>query len=249
MKVGFVADAHEDISSLKYAIELLREYNCDKIICLGDIVGFAIPFYKNITRRDADACVKFVKNNCSQTVIGNHDLYAIKKVPVNKAGFEYADNWYSLSYETRARLSRNKIWLYEDSEVPCTLSKESIDFLSHLNETDVVVLDELSIFISHFCHPDYTGSSIHFPSEGFHLKNHFANAELKDCVLSFSGHGHPEGCLLGNSEKIINLGFGIHNIKREAQWIVAPSVAKTSRKNGVLIFDSSQLQLKIIPLV
>lgn len=248
MKVGFVTDIHEDIASLEQGLELLLNENCDKIICLGDIVGFAIPFYKNITSRDADACIKTVINNCSDVVIGNHDLYAIKKVPVNNAGFEYGEDWYSLDYETRSKLSKNKIWLYEDSEVPCHLSEESISFLNSLNEKKVVELQNISIFISHFCHPDFTGSSIHFPAEGFHLKNHFSLTESENCSLSFSGHGHPEGCLIGNDEKITCLGFGTHSIQDEQQWIVAPSVARTSRKNGVLIFDSLKMQLKIIPL-
>lgn len=248
MKVGFVTDIHEDIANLEYAFKLLHDENCDEIICLGDIVGFTIPFYKNITSRDADACVKSIINNCSHVVIGNHDLYSIKKVPFNKAGFEYGENWYSLDYETRSRRSRNKIWLYEDSEIPCTLSQESILFLSSLSETAVINSRDNSFFISHFCHPDFSGSSIQFPTEGFHLKNHLSFTESNGCVLSFSGHGHPEGCLIGNPEKIYSLRFGIHDIKNEPQWIVAPSIARTSRKNGVLIFDSYKMQLKIIPL-
>lgn len=248
MKVGFVTDIHEDIGNLEYAIKLILNEDCERIICLGDIVGFAIPFYKYITERDADACVKSISANCSDVVIGNHDLYAIKKIPINKAGFNYEDNWYSLDYERRSSLSKNKIWLYEDSEVPCTLSEESISFLNSLNETSVVKLSGMSIFISHFCHPDFTGSSIHFPTEGFHLKNHFSFTESNNCKLSFSGHGHPEGCLIGDQEKISGIGFGTHNIQPGAQWIVAPSIARTSRKNGVLIFDENNMQLKIIPL-
>ena len=248
MKVGFVTDIHEDIENLEYAIELLLNENCTKIICLGDIVGFVIPFYKNITARDADACVKSISRSCSDIVIGNHDLYAIKKVPINKAGFNYEDNWYSLDYETRSSLSKNKIWLYEDSEVPCTLSEESISFLNSLNETSVVELSGISILISHFCHPDFTGSCIHFPAEGFHLKNHLVFTESNNCEFSFSGHGHPEGCLIGNYEKISCIGFGTYNIKPGTQWIVAPSIARTSRKNGVLIFDEDNMQLNIVPL-
>jgi len=248
MKVGFVTDIHEDIFNLERALELLHNENCEEIICLGDIVGFAIPFYKNISSRDAEACVKTVIKNCSKVVIGNHDLYAIKKVPLYKAGFEYGENWFSNDYETRSRLSRNKIWLYEDSEIPCTLSENSISFLNTLNETEVVKIKNHSLFISHFCYPDFSGSSIQFPTEGSHIKNHLKFVESNNCVLSFSGHGHPEGCLIGNNERIYNPGFGNHFIVNEPQWIVAPSIARTSRKNGVLIFDSDLMQLKITPL-
>lgn len=248
MKIGFVTDVHEDIVSLEYGLQLLRDENCEEIICLGDIVGFAIPFLRNIPIRDADACVKAVTANCSHAVIGNHDLYAIKKVPYNNAGFDYGKNWYLRDYESRSHLSKNKIWLYEDNEIPCRLSNESIDYLHSLSETKVVNIPGNSFFLSHFCHPDFTGSSINFPTEGFHLKNHFLYAESYNCQLSFSGHGHPEGCLMVSSEMIFNPGFGTSQIGDETMWIVAPCIAKTSRKNGVLVFDSCSRQLTTIPL-
>ncbi len=248
MKVGFLTDIHEDINNLQNAFRVLEENKCDEIICLGDIVGFAIPFYKNISERNADACVKFIKKNCRYAVVGNHDLYAIRKVPINKAGFDYNENWYSLDYEKRSSLAKNKIWLYEDSEVPCVLSDESAEYLNQLNEFNSIELGTKRIFISHFCHPDFTGSHIHFPSDAFHLKNHFQFVNESKCEISFSGHGHPEGCLLTNSEKIVNPGFGIHQLKDEMFWIVAPPVARTSRKNGVMIFDIDSMQIQLIPL-
>lgn len=249
MNIGFLTDIHEDFESLHQALAILEKEKCDRVICLGDIVGFAVPFYQHISSRDANECIRLVREHCSDAVAGNHDLYAIKKVPRHKAGFKYGENWYSLDYEIRAKRSRKKIWLYEDNELPCKLNDDSIAYLDSLPETAVVDLPEMPLFISHFCHPDFSGSSIHFPAEGFHLKNHFQTAEDHGCVLSFSGHGHPEGCLLTNIEKINSLGFGTYKIEYEQQWIVAPCIAKTSRKNGVLIFDSSELLLNVIPLV
>lgn len=248
MKLGFVTDIHEDINNLKKAFGILEESKCDEVICLGDIVGFAIPFYKNISERDADACVKFIKENCMCSVVGNHDLYAIRKTPINKAGFEYKENWYSLDYETRAALSRNKIWLYEDCEIPCVLSDESVEYLNSLSEYKTIESGTKRFFVSHFCYPDFTGSHIHFPSEAFHLKNHFQFASEYGCEISFSGHGHPEGCLLTNAEKIYNPGFGVHQLKEEMLWIAVPPAARTSRKNGVMIFDTDAMQIKLVPL-
>jgi predicted phosphodiesterase len=248
MKIGFLADIHEDINSLQNAFRILEEGKCDKVVCLGDIVGFAIPFYKNIFERNADACIKLIIENCSISVVGNHDLYAIRKVPINKAGYDYPENWYSLDYETRSALSRNKIWLYEDSEVPCTLSDESREYLNGLPEFTTTELGAKRTFVSHFCYPDFTGSHIHFPAQAFHLKKHFKFVSEYGCDISFSGHGHPEGCLLTNTEKISNPGFGIHKLTDDVSWIVAPPVARTSRKNGVMIFDSDSMQINLIPI-
>ena len=55
MILGFITDIHEDITSLQKAFKLLEQEKVDSIICLGDIIGFALPFYKNIPDRDADS--------------------------------------------------------------------------------------------------------------------------------------------------------------------------------------------------
>ncbi len=249
MKIGFLSDIHEDVSSLHKALALLEKEKVDSIVCLGDIVGFALPFYKNITERDADTCIKLVKENCSDCVIGNHDLYAIKKTPTFNSGFNYQENWYLLDYDKRAKLARNKVWLYEDSEIPSILSNESKEYLNGLDEFKALLVDKTNIFISHFCFPDFSGSSIFFPEQPFHLKKHFEFTQNHNCSFSFSGHGHPEGCIYIDDEKLSLLKFGEHLLTNNKCWIVAPCVANTSRKNGVLIFDSTDKSINILELI
>ncbi len=84
MKIAIISDIHEDYISLMQAVRLIEKKKCDEVICLGDIVGFSIPFYDYIETRNGSACVKWVKNNCKYTIAGNHDLYAVRKVPVNQ---------------------------------------------------------------------------------------------------------------------------------------------------------------------
>jgi len=134
MIVGFLADIHEDIINLNRALEILDQHQCEKIICLGDIVGFTLPFYQYIHSRNAEACVTQIRTRCSVSVAGNHDLYAVKKIPQYKAGFDYDTNWYDLDYTAREKKARNKIWLYEDNEIPPALSSNSIEFLRNLQE-------------------------------------------------------------------------------------------------------------------
>ncbi len=248
MKIGFLSDIHEDIASLQKALKLLEQEKVDSIICLGDIVGFTLPFYKNINDRDADVCIKLVKENCSQTVIGNHDLYAIKKIPTYNSNFNYGENWYSLDYEKRAKLSKNRIWLYEDSEIPVTLNDESIEYLNELAEYSTVLAGDADIFISHFCFPDFSGSAIFFPEQPFHLLKHFEFTQNLNCSISFSGHGHPEGCVYTNEDKLSLLKFGEYNLNDCKCWIVVPCVAKTSRKNGVLVFNTEDHSIKTLEL-
>lgn len=248
MIVGFLADIHEDITNLDRAFDLLAQHGCEKIICLGDIVGFTLPFYQYIHSRNAEACVTRIRDRCSVVVAGNHDLYAVRKAPHYAAGFDYGPNWYDLAYATRAKKARNRIWLYEDNELPSALSPASLEFLRNLNEVERVTLDGMSFLVSHFCYPDFSGSAIHFPSQAFHLKKHFQFLNEQGCHVGFSGHGHPEGCLVVDQEDFALHPFGSLRLKKEMQWIVAPCVARTSRANGCMILDTDRMEVQVLPL-
>jgi predicted phosphodiesterase len=247
MKLGFLTDIHEDVLNLEKALSVLSKEKCDTLICLGDIVGFTIPFFRYIETRNAEECVRLIRENCSVVVTGNHDLYAIKKIPMHKAGFSYTEDWYQLDYDTRAKKARNRIWLYEDNEIRCQLSDKAKEFISNLNETEIRNYDNMNFLFSHFCFPDFTGSAIFFPREPFHLFKHFEFMRENNCTVSISGHGHPEGAIMVDENKFAMVGFGNHNLSEDPQWIVSPCVARTSRLNGILIVDTSLRQIKTIP--
>lgn len=248
MKIGFISDIHEDILSLERALKLLSNEKCDSVICLGDIVGFTLPFYRYIESRNAEESVRLVMENCSKVVVGNHDLYAIKKVPNYQSGFDYGDNWYQLDYEIRAAKSRNRIWLYEDNEIKSFLSDTSKEFLDSLCEVEILEFGDSRILLSHFCYPDFSGSAIFFPGEVFHLEKHFQFMNEKKCGISISGHGHPEGVIMVTEERFESLKFGQNKLNDGVQWIVVPCVARTTRENGILILDTSCMEFRSISL-
>jgi predicted phosphodiesterase len=248
MIVGFLADIHEDITSLDLALEILAQHKCEKTFCLGDIVGFTLPFHQYIQSRDAEACITQIRGQCSGAVAGNHDLYAVRRIPEFRAGFKYADNWYDLEYSARAKRARNKIWLYEDNEIPSDLGPDSSEYLHHLKEVEVLKLEGLSCLISHFCYPDLSGSAIYFPSQAFHLRKHFQFIREHDCQIGISGHGHPEGCLVVDEDTFTLHPFGRIPLTEEPQWIVAPCVARTSRANGCMVLDTEKRTITVVPL-
>lgn len=247
MKLGFVSDIHEDQIRLKESLMLLEKEGCDEIICLGDIVGFTLPFYKYINNRNAEECINIVRNNCDVVVCGNHDLYAVKKVPIYKESFQYPENWYELEYDKREKLAKNKIWLYEDSELPINISPSSKEFIQNLPEFEVKEYEGINYLFSHFHYPDFTGSTLFFPSKTEHLEKHFNFMKEKECCVSFSGHGHPEGATIVD-DKIQHIKFGSHMGNREIKWVVCPCTANTSRANGVMTFDTQKSIFEIIPL-
>ena len=246
MKIGFISDIHEDIQSLEKALDILSGEGCDNIVCLGDITGFVLPFYRYIPVRNTEACIKFVRQKCSVVVAGNHDLYAARRIPKFSAGFEYGDNWYNTDYKIRAKRAQNKIWLYEDGELPVLLSGESSSFLMGLNELERVDFGSISFLFSHFCYPDFSGSTIHFPAEANHLRTHFEYMQSLGCIIGVSGHGHPEGFIIVSEDEFKFYPFGTYQLRREIQWIVVPCVARTMRSNGVLIIDSESMKITAI---
>ncbi|MBU6431667.1 metallophosphoesterase family protein, partial [Patescibacteria group bacterium] len=150
MKLGFISDIHEDIKRLEQALKILKSHKCDKIICLGDIVGYSVPYYGFLWSRNAPEVIKLVKKNCDLVVVGNHDLFAIKKLPKNKAGFKYPKDWYALDYWKRKTLSKDKVWLYEYNELPSLLTKADEKFIDRLPEYIVGNFDGVKILLSHY---------------------------------------------------------------------------------------------------
>ncbi len=248
MKVGFISDIHEDIESLRDAFALLERRQCDAVVCLGDIVGFTIPFQRYIRTRDADACLSLVRAECASVVAGNHDLFAVRRTPRYDAGFTYGLNWYALDYDERSRRSRNRVWLYEDSEMPHFLSAGSREYLSSLPEYAVEDFDGQRVFLSHFHYPDLSGSRIDSLRRARHLRQHFSFIAQHDCQLSFSGHGHPEGCARSDRKRLRFLRFGSYALDGGAEWVAGPCVANTTRANGCMLYDTASRQLDVIPL-
>ncbi len=105
MKYAFISDIHGNLAALEQVFKLVEILECDKIICLGDIVGYG-PF--------PNACIKAIRRRADQIVIGNHDSAAIIKTPMTYFN-KYAKE---AIYWTRRELSdENKTWL------------ESLDFV------------------------------------------------------------------------------------------------------------------------
>ena len=62
MLLGILADVHEDIIRLEESLETFKSRNVDEIICLGDIVGFCVPYYSYLKTRDSNKVVKLTES-------------------------------------------------------------------------------------------------------------------------------------------------------------------------------------------
>ncbi len=248
MKIGFIADIHEDITMLRSAIDTLNAAQCDQIVCLGDIIGFSTHSQRHHGREDADACVALVRTQCSVAVAGNHDLYGARRIPEHKAGFPYPANWYDLSRKKRESRGDGKLWTYDDHDIPAQLSNTSLEFLLSLREYAVLEADGIRLFISHFAYPDLSGSLIRSLGVIRNLEKHFSFMHEWNCQIGFSGHGHPEGAVRSYGGELETLSFGLHTLPHRRQWLVCPCVTKTERSSGVLTFDIPSFQLELLSL-
>ncbi len=77
MRYGIIADIHANLEALTKSIAFLDEQKVDKILCLGDVIGY---------NADPSECIKIVRERCSAVIQGNHErmvlgasLYGVRK--------------------------------------------------------------------------------------------------------------------------------------------------------------------------
>lgn len=71
MRYAVISDIHSNLESLKKWLEVIPDYEIEKVICLGDLVGY---------NANPDECVKIISMLKNVEVIrGNHDRVLISK--------------------------------------------------------------------------------------------------------------------------------------------------------------------------
>lgn len=96
MIYGILADIHGNLEALLATLEALRARNVDRLVCLGDIVGY---------NANSNECVNVVRRGGIESIAGNHDLISIGRLGfgrcANKAAFALKRTREILSPENR----------------------------------------------------------------------------------------------------------------------------------------------------
>lgn len=64
MKIAIISDIHGNLEALSSVIIDIKSNNIDKVICLGDVVGYG---------PNPNECIDVVKAECEYCLIGNHE--------------------------------------------------------------------------------------------------------------------------------------------------------------------------------
>jgi len=107
-RYGLIADIHGNREALAAALAALDERGAERIVCLGDIVGY---------NADPDECVALVRKRCSVSIAGNHEL-----IGLGRLGFKRCSN----NAEYALRRTRR------------TLGKDTAAFLKNLPNSHVL---------------------------------------------------------------------------------------------------------------
>jgi len=244
MKIGIISDIHEDPVNLKKALHALSN-QCDEVACLGDIVGFTPDFYSYTP--DANECIRLVKENCRFVVVGNHDMFAVKRIPEHCGNFHFHENWYSMSTEAKRKLAGRKIWLYEN-ERSASLNDTSHEYLMNLPELHILNSDTGDTLFSHFMFPDISGSGTLKPSTYKAVEAHRSFMDKHSCKTAFCGHTHPEGLLISSPVKskmrLLKLPVDVLRFEKKVNtpdrcFFSVPAIANGSRRSGYAVFDTT----------
>ena len=64
MRIAIISDIHSNLEALTKAMEVIDQQSVDKIICLGDIVGYGA---------NPNECIELVRQRCDIVIKGNHE--------------------------------------------------------------------------------------------------------------------------------------------------------------------------------
>lgn len=123
MRYGIISDIHGNFEALKAMWKVLCDEGFDKIICLGDVVGYGPSPVE---------CIEFLQENKIETIKGNHDEFtsAIDSGPSNWEMQDYAAE--SILW-TRVQLQPQHLdWL---RQLPYSIKHETLQFVHASMET------------------------------------------------------------------------------------------------------------------
>jgi predicted phosphodiesterase len=245
MRLVILSDIHEDYIYLKKILQKIQSKGYDMLICLGDITGFSLPFYRYKKSRSAVSSLQLLRENCDVIISGNHDMHAASRIPIHSDVFDFPSSWYEMDLEHRSRLSKNEIWLHE-SDLDPDYSGEDLQYLRSLPEFALVDGGDYKILLSHYAYPNLSGFRKMFYTWERDFKAHFDFMNQHQCSLSFTGHAHPRGYYMVTPTSYRHKYARKHKVSKLPAIIGIPPVTRHRMRSSFCIFDTSSRVLQLI---
>jgi len=100
LKIALLSDVHSNLEALTQALDWIQDNNVERIMCLGDVVGYGA---------DPNPCCDILREVCDVTLMGNHDAAVIGNMDINYYYQEAKD----AIFWTRQKLTKENFeWLY-----------------------------------------------------------------------------------------------------------------------------------------
>ena len=228
MRLAILSDIHEDYENLLKIVGNAESRGFDKLICLGDISGFSLPYYNYERSRNASACLALLREKCDIIIAGNHDIHA--------AGIDP---------KLPDVLKGQEIWQHEEDLDP-GYSEEDISFLANLPFYEILNTPDVNILFSHYAYPNLSGFVKGFYSWEKEFLAHFTFMKVHNCRLSFTGHAHPRGLYKVHPEDFKHYRRRSIKISSFPTLVGIPPTTRHEHRSSFCIFDTNSLRLQVL---
>lgn len=246
MRIAIISDIHEDINNLMKIITKLDKKGYDQLICLGDISGFNLPYYKYQKTRNAHECLSLLRDKCEIIIPGNHDFHAARRIPEYSAVFDFPSNWYELDFQKKSELVNGDIWLHEMDDLDPLYRSDDIEFLYSLPEYYILKTPKANILFSHYAYPNLSGFRKGFYIQEKEFRHHFSFMKEKNCDIGFTGHAHIRGFYTVSPDNFRHYNYCKLKLKAFPVCIGIHPVTSHKNRSGFCIFDTESFQLQAI---
>lgn len=205
-----------------------------------------MPYFRFGTTRDAGACIDLVRAECRWVVAGNHDLFAVKRLP-SASAFAYPADWYARPIEERRELAHATVWLHDD-DAPISLATDHAAYLSALPEKVVAEIGAVRVLISHYAAPNLLGDGTEFDAVEDGIAEHLAEMSASSCSIAVFDQDLCGGVRLFTAGGCLERPFGRSALPAKPVAIEGPWVADGTEPSGVLIVDFETLAVEALPL-
>lgn len=227
MKYAIISDIHSNIEALQAVLKAIEQEEVDKILCLGDIVGYG---------PNPNECIDLVQQHCEIILTGNHDFACIENSELfyfNKYA-KQAVEW-TLTVLKKENLEYlAKLPLQEKIENYCLVhanayDPRSWDYVLSLDEAEYNFskFSEKICFIGHSHHPiiymEYTENDTlkYYPK----AESKIQIEENNRYIINVGSVGQPRDGNPNSAFGIIDTTSQIYELKR-----VAYDIDKTFQK-------------------